>query len=60
MLTILYSTYADLVFIPWDRVVDAVSKDMVEKAGGEKKFPNFFAWNNRLMARPSVKKLYGL
>ncbi|OAQ68982.1 glutathione S-transferase [Pochonia chlamydosporia 170] len=53
-------TYADLVFIPWDRVVDAVSKDMVEKAGGEKKFPNFFAWNNRLMARPSVKKLYGL
>ena len=53
------STYADLSFIPWDRVVEGFSKDMLEEMDAEKKYPNFFAWHRRLIARPSVKKVYG-
>lgn len=54
-----YSTYADLVFIPWDTVVKGVLPDVWESYDVEKKYPNFVAWHARLMDRPSVKKLYG-
>ncbi|EFY92707.1 hypothetical protein J3458_001842 [Metarhizium acridum] len=53
-------TYADLVFIPWDRVVEGFSKDLLAESEAEKKYPNFFAWHKRLVARPAVRKVYGL
>jgi glutathione S-transferase len=54
------STYVDLAFVPWDRLIDVISKDLVVESDAEKKYPNFFAWHNRLLARPAVKKVYGL
>ena len=53
------STYADLVFIPWDMIVNTVLSDIWESYEVDKKYPNFVAWHARLMDRPMVKKLYG-
>ncbi|KAH6867514.1 glutathione S-transferase [Thelonectria olida] len=55
-------TYADLVFIPWNKVAlfAPFFKDTLwDKYGIEEKFPNFLAWHQRLSSRPAVKKAYG-
>lgn len=55
------STYADLSFIPWNRVaLDApfFKDELWEKYEIRERFPNFLAWHERLNARPSVKSAY--
>ncbi|KAK2596762.1 hypothetical protein QQS21_006157 [Conoideocrella luteorostrata] len=51
-------TYADLAFLPWDRVIQGFSKTLWDEAEVDKKYPNFVAWHNRIGARPAVKKAY--
>jgi hypothetical protein len=56
-------TYADLSFVPWDHVL--LSAPFFREAIWDeydlaKKCPSFVAWHERLMARPSVKTVYGL
>lgn len=47
-------TYADLMFIPWNRDIDgAPSVDFVRKTW-PKKYPVSYAWHQRLMARDGV------
>ncbi|KAF7533995.1 hypothetical protein G7054_g6606 [Neopestalotiopsis clavispora] len=56
-------TYADLSFVPWDHVL--LSAPFFREAIWDeydlaRKCPNFVAWHERLMTRPSVKTVYGL
>ncbi|KJZ77926.1 hypothetical protein HIM_02563 [Hirsutella minnesotensis 3608] len=53
-------TYADLAFIPWNRVMQGFLTDVWENNDVKNKYPHFAAWHERLMERPSVKKAYGL
>ncbi|KAK9782134.1 putative Glutathione S-transferase [Seiridium cardinale] len=56
-------TYADLSFVPWNHVLRSAPffQDTVWKRYGlERKCPDFMAWHERMMARPSVKAVYGL
>ncbi|KAF4972838.1 hypothetical protein FZEAL_9508 [Fusarium zealandicum] len=52
----LFSTYADLAFIPWNLGAPSIG-DLWEKYDIENKFPNYIAWQNRLMARPAVARI---
>ncbi|KAJ0123629.1 Glutathione S-transferase-like protein gedE [Diaporthe amygdali] len=55
-------TYADLSFIPWNRVAleaPFFKDELWEKHEIRKRFPKFLAWYERLNARPSVKAAYG-
>lgn len=55
------STYADLSFIPWNRVdLDApfFKDELWEKYEIRERFPHFLAWHERLNARSSVKSAY--
>ncbi|KAI8663347.1 hypothetical protein NCS57_00935300 [Fusarium keratoplasticum] len=55
-------TYADLCFVPWNRVAlfAPFFKDTLwDRYRIEERFPNFLAWHRRLSSRPSVKKAYG-
>lgn len=49
------STYADLAFIPWNNMFGFIFGDEVKTVVPEDKYPNFWAWHNRLLARPGVK-----
>ncbi|KAF4454348.1 Glutathione S-transferase [Fusarium albosuccineum] len=49
-------TYADLAFIPWNALAP-LTDDLMEKFDIEKKYPNYIAWQNRLMTRPAVVKI---
>ncbi|KAH7268149.1 hypothetical protein MRS44_011566 [Fusarium solani] len=54
-------TYADLSFVPWNRVAlyaPFFNEVLWEQYKVEEKFPNFLAWHQRLSARPAVKKAY--
>ncbi|OAA56506.1 Glutathione S-transferase [Cordyceps fumosorosea ARSEF 2679] len=55
-------TYVDLCFVPWEFVAHNFLGEELKAAGynAEKKYPNYWAWYQRLLARPSVKKTYGL
>ncbi len=55
-------TYVDLCFVPWEFTAHSFLGDDLKAAGldAEKKYPNYWAWYQRLLARPSVKKTYGL
>ncbi|PHH90249.1 hypothetical protein CDD83_4157 [Cordyceps sp. RAO-2017] len=53
-------TYADLCFIPWDMAIKGFAPEIWEKNEVKSKYPDFVAWHDRLIARPSVKKVYGL
>ncbi|KAJ6785194.1 hypothetical protein PWT90_01605 [Aphanocladium album] len=55
-------TYVDLCFVPWEWVVLNFLGTELKAAGfdAEKKYPNYWAWYQHLLARPSVKKVYGL
>ncbi|KID92118.1 Glutathione S-transferase, protein [Metarhizium guizhouense ARSEF 977] len=50
-------TYADLVFIPWNHIVEGFSKDLLAESEAEK-YPNFSGWHNRLVARSAARKVY--
>ncbi|KAI8716336.1 hypothetical protein NCS52_00926800 [Fusarium sp. LHS14.1] len=55
-------TYADLSFVPWNRVAlyaPFFKEALWEQYKVEERFPNFLAWHRRLSSRPSVKKAYG-
>lgn len=47
-------TYADLSFVTWDMMLPFL---MGDELNTEKDFPDYHAWNQRLMARPAVKKV---
>lgn len=49
-------TYADLSFVPWNHLLSFLMGD--QSLDVAKEFPHFNAWNDRLEARPSVKKTY--
>lgn len=52
-------TLADLAFIPWDRTCDTILLGDEEAATAEQReklWPNWFAWHNRILQRPSVQK----
>ena len=56
-----YSTYADLAFVPWNRVAAKVpffKEPLWERYQVEKKYPHYVAWQNRLSELPSVKRAY--
>jgi len=49
-------TYADLCFVMWDSIIPFILRDD-KMEDLEKEYPHFWAWNKRLMQRPSVKKI---
>ncbi|CAG9940307.1 unnamed protein product [Clonostachys rosea f. rosea IK726] len=54
-------TFADLAFIPWNRVIEGhpiLKANVWDKYEVEKKYPNYVAWQRRLVARPSVEQAY--
>lgn len=50
-------TFADLSFVPWDMAIPWIFGDRVGELEIEKNYPHYFAWNKRLMERPSVQKI---
>lgn len=50
-------TVADLSFVTWDLMVGFIFGDDAAGLELEKNYPNYFAWNKRLMDRPAVKKI---
>lgn len=48
-------TYADFAFIPWDNAISWIFGEDAAKIVPEDKYPNFFAWHKRLLARPAVQ-----
>ncbi|KAK3196792.1 hypothetical protein K4F52_000136 [Lecanicillium sp. MT-2017a] len=53
-------TYVDLCFVPWEFTVNNFLADELKEFDAEKNYPNYWAWYQRLVARPSTKKAYGL
>ncbi|KAF6802829.1 glutathione s-transferase ii, partial [Colletotrichum musicola] len=54
-------TYADLSFIPWNRVALGApffKDELWDKYDIGSRFPKFVAWHERLSSRPSVKVAY--
>ena len=50
-------TYADLSFVPWNKLLfGAMFLDVDISAELAKSCPEFFAWNQNLLDRPAVKK----
>lgn len=52
-------TLADIAFIPWDRALDTILAGDSEAATAEQReklWPNWSAWHNRVLQRPSVQK----
>ncbi|TVY88592.1 Glutathione S-transferase-like protein [Lachnellula willkommii] len=50
-------TIADLSFVTWDMMLPFIFGDDLGSLELEKNYPNYFAWNKRLMDRPAVKKI---
>jgi len=53
-------SYADLVFVPWDYVIEKRVPEVWNQFNIETNYPNFTTWNNRMAALSSVKKVYGV
>lgn len=56
------STYADLSFVPWNKVAlfAPIFNDILwNEYDVQEKFPNFLAWHTRLSTRAAVKRAYG-
>ncbi|CAG8961040.1 hypothetical protein HYFRA_00002580 [Hymenoscyphus fraxineus] len=49
-------TIADLSFIAWDMMLPWMFGEAWAGVDVENKFPNYFAWNKRLLERPAVQK----
>jgi len=43
--------------VTWDLLLPWIFGDEFEKLDIEKTYPNYFAWNAKLMARPAVQKV---
>lgn len=54
---VIYSTIADLSFVTWDLMLPFIFGDDTGSLELEKNYPNYFAWNKRLMERSAVKKI---
>ncbi|CZS97255.1 related to theta class glutathione S-transferase [Rhynchosporium agropyri] len=50
-------TIADLSFVTWDMMVPFILGDEAKSLDIENKYPNYYAWNQKLMQRPSVQKI---
>jgi glutathione S-transferase len=50
-------TVADLMFIPWDQMSPFFFGDEFEGMEIPKKYPAYWAWKQRLLERPAVKKV---
>lgn len=50
-------TIADLSFVTWDLMLPFIFGDDTGSLELEKNYPNYFAWNKRLMERSAVKKI---
>jgi glutathione S-transferase len=48
------ATYADLTFVPWDLLACKVTAEHVKVA---EEFPTFYAWHEKLKARPAVQAM---
>jgi glutathione S-transferase len=48
------ATYADLAFIPWDLGATQLLSSDVKVA---EEFPAFYAWHERIKARPAVQAM---
>ncbi|KAM3428027.1 hypothetical protein MY4824_009093 [Beauveria thailandica] len=55
-------TYVDLCFFPWEFSAHSFLGEYLEAAGfdAKKKYPNYWAWFERLKTQHSVKTIYGL
>lgn len=56
-------TIADLSFIPWDMALDMIlfGDDETATADGRQKvWPNWAAWQARLLQRPAVQKMIAI
>ncbi|KAJ4393110.1 hypothetical protein N0V93_002317 [Gnomoniopsis smithogilvyi] len=53
-------TYADIAFIPWNNMMSFIFGDEAKTIVPEDKYPNFWAWHNRLVARPAVQAALAL
>ncbi|KAM3515850.1 hypothetical protein MY11210_000621 [Beauveria gryllotalpidicola] len=55
-------TYVDLCFFPWEFAAHSFLGEYLEAAGfdAKKKYPNYWAWFERLKTQHSVKTIYGL
>jgi glutathione S-transferase len=51
-------TYVDLSFLTWDNAIPWIFGDDYPALGLDKKFPNYWTWRERLLARPAVKKVF--
>ena len=51
------STIADLSFVTWNMLIPFIFGDEANDIQLEKNYPNYYAWNQRLMARPAVQKI---
>lgn len=52
------STYADIAFLPWEFAVHSYIGDHVKHIDVENKYPNYWAWYQRVVNRESAKKVY--
>ena len=50
-------TYADLSFVTWDQAIPVAFADDYAALELDKKYPSYWAWKERLLARPAVKKI---
>lgn len=60
MLTNLDSTYVDLCFVVWNQIAfyfPPIKEAIAADGDIPTRFPNFWAWHQRLMSRPAVKKV---
>ncbi|UKZ82339.1 hypothetical protein TrVFT333_010126 [Trichoderma virens FT-333] len=56
-------TLADLAYIPWDLALDTILLGDAEGATAEERkklWPDWFAWHNRVLQRPSVQKMIAI
>ncbi|KFH44040.1 Glutathione S-transferase-like protein [Hapsidospora chrysogenum ATCC 11550] len=54
-------TYADIAFYPWIKVIsnEQILGNIIKRLELREKYPNFFAWHDRVHALDSVKRAYG-
>ncbi|KAL7953033.1 hypothetical protein V8C34DRAFT_309541 [Trichoderma compactum] len=56
-------TLTDLAYIPWDLALNNIILGNEESAtaeGRKKLWPNWFAWHNRVLQRPSMQKMLAI
>ncbi|KAG0649291.1 Glutathione S-transferase [Hyphodiscus hymeniophilus] len=51
------ATIADLAFVTWDTMIGRIFGERGNEINIEKDYPNYYAWDQRITARPAVKKI---